>query len=707
MSGHRSKSISVLGSAGRWLPVVLLASLLVVDANRLHAQKTEPATTVRIHGRVLDSKGQPVAKQKVRAIGSFRFRKTVTTDDAGRFELRVPPKIARYLSLQTQLGSSIGYQRLSYGDYPAGTSRKVNLKLQPARRVPVIVRDEVKRPIAGAWVAAIGYYRLVAEAKTNADGKALLLAPANAPLMNVFARKRRVGLDYVCFRPPKAPASNPALLPQNFAKTIALTLNGTVRVRVRVVDGAGKAMPGISVYPWYFQKPKRGRNLNISGIDRFFQKSDDTGEVLFDTVPIDNTGNLVLHAYAPNYHAPKRSQVTVRPGTETLETTITLLPLVELTGTVVTPKGRPGKNVPVIVSGNGYGLGGFRNTTRTDDRGRFRIRVNPDMYYQLVAANEDFASEGFNLVVRRKTPKDKIELVLRDAVRVHGRLTVGEDRKPMAGQYVQLYQRDAQDYHKLPENERLHNPDGSRQAISAYISRNTRTDKDGRYEFFVGKGTYYIIGPAGVKPPRFEITKQKSHEVNLHSDGPPTLKISGRVIAKGKPAGAVAGVEINGVALKSRMRYLKAVTDKAGRFAAVRGRSDMVVHARSRDGKLAGMTNIKANDKTISIALRPTGSATGLLVDKTTGKPIAEATIDYGRLIKYTGGTFSLWFGGRTKSDAEGRFTLSGIVPGIEYELWVASTRGDKIRGWSKAHKFTLKKPGRNKLGKVQATEPE
>lgn len=689
------------------LSTAVLASLILGDATRMHAQETEAAKTVRVHGRVLDANGQVVAKQDVRVVGAFRFRKTVTTDAAGRFELRVPPKIAGSLNLLAKRGLTVGYHRVPYGTYRAGTSRKVDLILRPARRVTVVVRNEIKQPIAGAWVAAIGNYRLVAEAKTAADGKALLLAPANVPLMNVFARKRRVGLDYVCFRPPKAPASNPALLPQDHAKPIALTLNGAVTVRVRVVDGAGNPMKGISVYPWYFQKPKRGLNLNSSGIKRFSAKTDDIGEAEIDTVPIDNKGNLILSAYAPNYHAPKRTQVRIRPGTETFETTITLLPLVELTGTVVTAKGRPGKNVPVIISGSGYADGGFHRTINTDDRGRFRISVNPDMYYQFVASNEDFASEGFNLVVRRKTPKDIIELVLRDAVRVHGRLTVGEDRKPVAGQYVRLYQRDAKDYYKLPQNERLHNPDDSRGAISGMITRSTRTDKDGSFEFFVGPGKYYIIGPAGVKPPQFEIAKQKSHEVNLHSDGPPTLKTAGRIIAKGQPATAVAGVTIKGVALNSRMRYLEAVSEKAGRFEAVRGRSDMVVHARSKDGKLAGMTNIKATDKKLTITIGPTGTATGQLVDKTTGKPIDDITVRFGRRVTYTDGTFSLWFGGRTKSDAEGRFKLSGIVPGIEYELWVATTRGDKIRGWSKAHKFTLKKPGRNKLGNVQAKEPE
>lgn len=701
-------------STSFWSVVVAFGGplLLVAFSSQIRADETKPkgnaaAKNVQIRGRVVDTKGRSVPKADVRAIGSFRFRQSLKSGGGGKFRLNVPAKIAQSLRFLARHDGLVGYERLPYREYRAGTIREVTVTLGSPRRIPVTVRDEVNKPIPGAWVAALADYRVVAEAKTNAAGKAELLAPADVPLMNVFARKRRVGLDYVSFRRKGAPASNPNLLPQDHAKSITLTLNGTRRVTIRVVDGKGGPMNDIQIHPWLFLKPERGRMLNISGVERFFANTDETGEAVFDTIPIDNQRKLILNAYAPEYYSLQRAEIDAGPGPA--EATITLLPLVTVTGSVLHADGSPAKDVPVLASGAGYGMNRFRGKTRTGADGTFQFRVYPNMYYHFVAGNEDFASPGFNVVVLRKPPEKKIKLVLGDAVHIHGRVTVGPDKKPAARQHIMLMQRDVRDHFKLPKNERLPNPEDSRTAITAYISRNVQTDKDGRFEFFVGPGRYYIIGPRSVKPPNFEITKQKSHEVNLHSALPSTGRITGRVVLKGKPARGVAKVKIKGVPLKSGMAYLEAVTRKNGRFEATRGLSEMVVHARSAEGKLAGITKIKATDEKVAISIGPTASASGRLIDKATGKPIADAHLRCGHRITDTDGTFSLWFGDVTRTGVEGEFHLKGLVPGVEYQIWQATKLGPEGRPLRSrtVHKLTPKSAKAMKLGDVEGTTPE
>jgi hypothetical protein len=45
------------------------------------------------------------------------------------------------------------------------------------------------------------------------------------------------------------------------------------------------------------------------------------------------------------------------------------------------------------------------------------------------------------------------------------------------------------------------------------------TDGQGRFEFGVGPGSYAIRGPGEGETIRFQITDQRSYEVNLHAAG--------------------------------------------------------------------------------------------------------------------------------------------------------------------------------------------
>src|SRR5205814_857551 len=138
-------------------------------------------------------------------------------------------------------------------------------------------------------------------------------------------------------------------------------------------------------------------------------------------------------------------------------------------------------------------------------------------------------------------------------------------------------------YHELPEGVRLPNPKNDRKAVSPVLTRGTKTDEQGGFEFWAGPGKYYVIGPDAVKPPEFALGDQAEYEVDLHTDRADSGEIAGRVVLAGNPERGVAEARVWGVPTSFRGRYLEAVTHDNGSFRTTRGLSEMFVCARTDD----------------------------------------------------------------------------------------------------------------------------
>jgi thiol-disulfide isomerase/thioredoxin len=97
----------------------------------------------------------------------------------------------------------------------------------------------------------------------------------------------------------------------------------------------------------------------------------------------------------------------------------------------------------------------------------------------------------------------------------------------------------------------------------------------------------------------------------------------------------------------------------------------LVIFARSADKQLAGIARSEAEEPDAKVVIGPVATATGTLKDLE-GKPVADRELTYGIRI-YQGepvrSPFMDSFGGATKTDTQGRFSLVGLVPAEAYQL--------------------------------------
>ncbi|MEX2093662.1 MAG: carboxypeptidase regulatory-like domain-containing protein [Pirellulales bacterium] len=669
----------------------------------------ESGKTWRIEGRVVDADSQPVAGAEVfvpQPPGDTKVKHSTTSDAKGHFQLDSPLAPAG-LTLQASHddGKRLACKRLAWELKPDAPVESVELILRPARELSIAVVDDKQQPVAGAAAIAVANFQKIDGAATDGDGRAKLTVPADAELSSVVAIKPGMGVDYVLFRGENEPTSDPYKLAPDHTKPLEFELNGTRHVTVRVVDDQDKPLVGTKVYPWLINKPRKGDQLNLSGLEAFSAKTDNSGVATFDVIPVDNERGVTFWVHVPGY-ADQRLEY--KPIDEDVELVARLVPLVSVSGLVTFADGRPAASIGVQLSGAGYSMDRGRESTTTDAEGKFTVDVVADQYYQIAAGDREWASPPVNRLVLQGKPVTGVELILEPAKRVHGRVTIGADHKPVPGSYVQLYQKNAVDYYDLPESERLPNPTDSNLAIQPLIAWGGPTDDAGQFEFFVGPGKYYMFGPNGVDPPKFEISDQPSIEVNLHAERPDRVPIMGRVVLKDAPAEGVADVRIEGVPKQSRLRDLRATSGADGKFASERGPADMVVYAATPDRKLAGVITIGPDDAEVVIPIGPTSSAHGQLLDKETGQPLANRQIEYGIRIDFEDGTFSWRFGGSATTDERGELTIDGLVVGQEYALEAVTEIGSdgRPRSWTGAGKVTATSTAVAEMGDVLVKPP-
>ncbi len=142
---------------------------------------------------------------------------------------------------------------------------------------------------------------------------------------------------------------------------------------------------------------------------------------------------------------------------------------------------------------------------------------------------------------------------------------------------------------------------------------------------------------------------------------------------------SVVGVDgksgVAGAKVSSSWKGDKEVTTDANGKATTRRRArPLAYRAQSADGKLLGITTVKADQKEATLVLKPAASAKGRLVDEKSGKPLAKQTARYGvrvfpRDISQSG--YTLEFGGTATTDDDGRFELKDLAAGAAYDISV------------------------------------
>jgi hypothetical protein len=328
----------------------------------------------------------------------------------------------------------------------------------------------------------------------------------------------------------------------------------------------------------------------------------------------------------------------------------------------------------------------------------------------LIAADKTgWASAIAARVVSAGGIEERIHLTLHPTARVHGTITVGKDRQPIADAYVVLFQRDEDHDSKSPQDQQLLNW-GSAKGVT--LTRYGRADRKGHFEFFVGPGHYSLIGGSAPsfsgleRLSEFDVNDAKDLEIDLHQDRLSRVGLKGRIVLSSDRGQGISGASVGGASLDAHVGGpFNAISNGSGYFETTRVPTDMLVEAQSNDGLLAGMFPISADDTDIVIALAPAASVRARLVDERTGQPLSGITVAYWLQTNGKTVTLGLRTGRPGRSDSRGEVTLSGLVPGWKYVLQaLTETRGH--RKWVPIGTIAPVKADVTDLGTIKLTTP-
>lgn len=521
--------------------------------------------------------------------------------------------------------------------------------------------------------------------------------------MQLLLAKSTAGVDYVLFRRPNEPASNPHKLALDHNEPITLTLSPTQTITVRAVDADMKPIAGAKVNPWYIKLPKHGDIANLGILWR--TETNEQGIAKIDSIPIANTTKVMFWVRKEGYNVTKRTLFDPKLGAT--ELLATLLPLVPVQGQVVQKDGSPAAGILVRVAGGGHSMDSFRETVTSTEDGTFSLFVNPNYYYCFAAGDESAASPIEARVIRTKSP-EKIILKLQPATRVYGQVTTGEENRPVEKQSIRLYRHNDGEYYQLPKEEQLSNPDESRFAVAVRIIQSIQTDAEGRFEFFTGPGHHYIIGPSNSERPKFEIASQREIKADIHVAHLAQGKIHGRVVLAANSEQGAAAVKVFGYPYKLSANFLRATTNAKGYFECRRSGALLLVGAFSEDRRFGVVKQIEADADHFVLKLAPTTTLHGTLISEETGKPAANREISASIRVGEKGKPSRSACKRKTMTDEAGRFTIAGVVPGHRYELNVVSERNKEgnPQGWNGVGSVEPKAAGLLDVGERRLPAP-
>ena len=346
----------------------------------------------------------------------------------------------------------------------------------------------------------------LAPVETDAQGNATLLLPADARSAVVYVYKPGEGFDYQCFRSSRDPKKSRGLPADG---RVAMQLGPTRKLAIHFREPDKKPIAGLELELWFLQKPGEPEDFNFSWTERLFHTTTDAAGVAhFDDLP---AWDGELHFMPRSREFPSES-ITWDPAKKPDgKIRVTLARYVTISGKVELPDGRPASEIRLMVRGSSATGSGFDGGTTTDEAGKFEAHVAPDQLYMLVIDDDEWGAAPINgLAVHPGEPVTGLKVKLRPATRVSGRVVVGPNRRPLAGQHVMLMQL-GRSSNEIKDFDLPPHPQGL--PYFTFVDRQTETDSEGRYEFHVGPGRYSLTGPSeaarrGEEQEQFEVVGQ-------------------------------------------------------------------------------------------------------------------------------------------------------------------------------------------------------
>lgn len=484
----------------RWISC---ASLLLVTAFAGICFCDEPNVEKHaIVGRVVDENSVGVAGVQV---SGFLYHQTLVakTAEDGSFSLDLSPDRTPAMAV---VADDVEGDRMAIHRLRSDSGAAEEIRLQPVRRIAVSVVDPEGAPAAGVEIGAFsGFVRAKSEI-TNDEGKAELRVPAGEPL-TLYAWKPDVGFDY---RHLADPAQNPSPADPD---AVSFELSAGPPLKFRLVDEAQNPIVGIELRPWLVKRPEAEEDFNFSFAPRLFSvKTDEQGIVEFRGLPNWGASSLTFWPYSKVF---EHRAIMVRSAVRTdAPVTAQLYRRVAASGRVTFPDGRPAANTKVVAVGKGYGFAIDRTAVSADADGRFQMLLAPEMLYVLGIQEERWAAPAIDGVVPRVGQSiDELDFQLRSPTRVYGAVTLGREKAAVVGLSVSLRQR-TRALTELEDVKLERRMAAVTETIRPSLELQMQTDEQGRFEFFVGPGTYELQA-SGIRSKTIEVKNEVELRVEV------------------------------------------------------------------------------------------------------------------------------------------------------------------------------------------------
>jgi RNA polymerase sigma factor (sigma-70 family) len=618
---------------------------------------------LQVRGVVVDEVGRPVTGVSVRA-DAFRNNETrAVTGADGSFAIPIRGPGLEGLSLLARSadGDRVGVFHYDYDLTKAQADAPARIVLRAGREVIVTVTDVSKASVPDASVQAGGVIAIIGDARTGPDGSARLRIPADAKVEWVIALKSKLGFDYAEFgRIDEYRRSQGGGSSADLPSSISLTLDGARTVRIKAVDSDNKPLIGVSFSPWLLHKAGRRSDVNLAS-EIFRARTGPDGVAAFDWLPANNEALT----FWPNSEGYSHRRVQLKEG-EDGPVTATLTRNGSIRGRVVLQDGSPAQGIAVQAFGSGQGVDNGVGRAHTAADGSYEMDVNTNEGYAVYVDDKDRAAQSrLDVVVRDGKPVGGVDFKLTPGTIIRGTVTVGPGNRAAAKQFIRLDETGG----PAPEDLRKKGDHFGHEIRRQF---GATTDSAGHYSIRVGPGAYTLMGPPRTGNEKIIITGETELIRNFQMPRPEKGTLTGRVVLAAAGDKGIAQAKVQIAAVNMMCIPFAVTSDADGRFQAERELDRLVICATSPDGKLGAIVEVGAEDPEVTIPAAPTATATGLLLDEK-GNTAANQELFWGRRI-YLDDEQKLsmtCFGPKVVTAANGRFTLTTLVVGQEYEISV------------------------------------